>query len=47
MGEINIDFKLILHSFDTQIYGFCMQLNENLLKNQEMWKAKISEIEER
>jgi len=25
----------------------CLQLNDNLLKNEEIWKAKLLEIEER
>jgi hypothetical protein len=29
------------------ILCFCWQLNDNLLKNEEIWKAKILEIEER
>ena len=29
------------------ILCLCLQLNENLVKNEEIWKAKILEIEER
>jgi hypothetical protein len=28
-------------------FSLFLKLNENLVKNQEIWKAKISEIEER
>lgn len=29
------------------ILCYCLQLNENLVKNEEIWKAKMLEIEER